>query len=294
VPELPEVETIRSDLALRFIGLRLEMLKILGERTIRRNKTNLEEVGPELLGRQLSDAKRYGKYLILELSGSQIGEISYLVVHLGMSGRFVLQLPEMPNGRDHTKMHVRFSEEDLYLWDPRTFGEVFLETGLDDLGRPMTLSKRLGIDPYLYPHNVAGALGEVAVRSSRAIKAVLLDQKVIAGLGNIYSDEVLFRSRVSPSFPVSALDKRGIERVAEAVVEVVNKAVVLRGSSLKDKSYMDLSGRPGSYQSEHLVYGRYSKACMVCGEDIDRVLIAGRYSSFCSICQQGADRWDYS
>ena len=286
MPELPEVETIRRDLSQYFSGLVLDEIAVFGKRTLRRSLWTSQEIAEALEGLVLVEVTRYGKFILIGFGSAATNVKHYLVVHLGMSGRFVRKAALLNCENDHTKLRLRFGAQELVFWDPRTFGEVFLEDELDQDGRPGSLSMTLGVDPIFDPKGVSRALFEVTKNSKRPIKSVLLDQGVVAGLGNIYSDEVLFRAHVKPTRRAGSLNTLEIETIVHMIQEVLNEAISMRGSSLNDKSYLDLAGLPGEYQQRVLVYGRHGKACGNCGSTIVRVQLCGRYSSYCQNCQR--------
>ncbi len=286
MPELPEVETVCRDLSERVCGCTLDEVNIFGKRTVRRSNWIARDIIDALQGLLLAKVARYGKFMVFYFEDQLPKPDLYLVVHLGMSGRFVYKKAIVDSGVDHSKLYLRFEDQELVLWDPRTFGEVFLERRLEGDGCPSTLRSVLGVDPILHPERVAFALKAEADRSKRPIKSVLLDQRVLSGLGNIYSDEVLFRCGLSPLRPMLSLGDLEIESLAKNIYEVLSEAISMRGSSLNDMSYLDLAGLPGGYQSKHLIYGRYGKTCSRCGSTVERVLLSGRYSSYCRDCQR--------
>ncbi len=286
MPELPEVETVCRDLSDYLCGLTLDEADIYGKRTIRRSTWTDKDIVHAIQGLQLAKVARYGKFILFYFEDYLTKSNPYLVVHLGMSGRFMYKSAVVSSGIDHSKLYLRFGDRELVLWDPRTFGEVFMEKHLEADGRPSTVSSVLGVDPILYREKVPLALKMAADRSKRPIKSVLLDQRVIAGLGNIYSDEVLFRCGLRPNRSIASLNGTEIEILAEGINEVLTEAIEMRGSSLNDLSYLDLAGLPGTYQRKHLIYGRYGKPCSRCGSIVERVLLSGRYSSYCRDCQR--------
>ena len=186
----------------------------------------------------------------------------------------VLHLAARPGGQ----------RDEMWFVDPRTFGEVVV---FDPSRANETVPElaRLGPDPVLDPFD--GEILAERLRGRRApIKQVLLDQRVVAGIGNIYADEVLHRARVRGDRAADRLSRRSVTRLAEAVVDVLHAAIEAGGSTLDDTQYVDVSGTTGSYQHEHRVYGREGEPCVTCGKGvIRRAMRGGRSSSWCPVCQ---------
>lgn len=288
MPELPEVETVRSGLAEKFVGRRIDRVEVGRERTVRR--TSREELTARLTGRRAIDARRRGKYLLFTLdSGDE------LMIHLRMSGQVLVTHPDEERP-DHCHVVLTLGERvdddgptetpaELRFVDPRTFGEVI---AYDPRRVPPVLPElaRLGIDPIS-----DGLTDEDMVRilscTRRPLKAVLLDQHLIAGIGNIYADEILHRARLHPLLSAASLERRHVRRLREAVVEVLEAAIALGGSTLRDARYVDTSGSGGGYQDLHRVYGRSGEMCATCHRGrIASARIAGRTSCWCPRCQR--------
>ncbi|OFW57305.1 MAG: DNA-formamidopyrimidine glycosylase [Candidatus Solincola sediminis] len=273
MPELPEVETIRRQLQAELPGLRIEKCKVgLGRlvthpspRTYCRN----------LAGRTIGNICRRGKYLIFELDNHLD-----LVIHLGMTGS--LSLVESP--REYPRhTHIVFGLSDgrqLIYVDPRTFGETAVLKHADY--SPLRGLASIGPEPLatdFTPERLAAALKGTAL-----IKAALLDQRRIAGLGNIYADEILHRAGINPCRRLNELSPVDIERLHTSIHEVLNEAINGRGSTISD--YVDLEGEKGGFQNLLRVYGRSDEGCPVCGERICMMRIAGRSSHYCPSCQK--------
>jgi len=266
VPELPEVETI-----VRELRPRLEGAVIAGARVARRDyvRTPRPSAGAHLAGRRVEAVRRHGKRLALVLAprGS-------VVVHLGMSGRIDLGSPSAPVAR-HTHFRLSFPDRDLEMrvTDPRRFGGVRVEPDRDgagdDLG-PDALALRLPGFRHL-------------LARPRQVKALLLDQRAIAGLGNIYCDEALFAAGIHPRALASDLDGDEVRRLHAAIRRVLGDAIRHRGSTIRD--YRGTDGRGGGYQDRHRVYGRAGAPCPRCGSAIARIVTAGRSTHFCPRCQ---------
>jgi formamidopyrimidine-DNA glycosylase len=278
VPELPEVETVRRGLERHLVGRRIVTVEVGRERTVRR--TSREALIAGLSDTVVERADRRGKYLLLPLDSGDT-----LMIHLRMSGQVLLAA----GGSDrpaHTHVVMRLDDgREAWFVDPRTFGEVVVF----DPGRvehELPELARLGVDPIAERFDVdvlRAALGT----SRRALKPMLLDQHVIAGIGNIYADEILHRARLRPDRAASSLDRRRVGELHRAIVEVLSEAIDAGGSTLGDAQYVDLMGEGGSYQDDHRVYGRGGERCSTCGRGwIQRVVTGGRGTHFCAVCQR--------
>ena len=275
MPELPEVETVARGLQRTVAGRR-----ILG---VALGKTDFIDdaalVERELPGRTIQKVERYGKFLLLRLSGSELenGGESALLVHLGMTGMLMPMAVNEPHAK-HTHVVMQLDDgRELRYVDARRFGRMAYLAG-DVLRKEL---QRFGADP------LDAGLEEFAERISgrRArIKALLLDQRVIRGVGNIYADESLWRAKIHPAQLGARLKPEQAKRLYRALQEILKKAIVLRGSSISD--FLDAEGMPGEYQRHHRVYGREGEACFRCRTRIRRMIVAGRSSYFCPRCQR--------
>ncbi len=282
MPELPEVETVRRGLLDAFVGRRIERVEVGRERTVRR--TSPEELIARLTNRRATDARRRGKYLLFDLdSGDE------LMIHLRMSGQVLIASPEDERpAHCHvvlTLEETNLPRAELRFVDPRTFGEVI---AYDPRRMPPVLPEldRLGIDP-ITDELTKQDVFEIMARTSRSMKAVLLDQHVIAGIGNIYADEILHAVRIHPARPASSIDRRKVAALCEAITSVLTRAVELGGSTLRDARYVDITGSGGSYQHQHRVYGRAGEPCLTCGRGrLKSARIAGRTTTWCPNCQR--------
>ena len=293
MPELAEVETVRRDVDGEFAGRVIDHVSATGIRTLRRHH-HPGELVERVQGRKLLGAGRRGKYLLMHLDSGDV-----VVIHLGMSGQLLLAVPDDPPVR-HT--HVAFTFDDgrqLRFVDPRTFGEVFVTTAAGPGAVPAELSK-LGLDPLAPdpgpdPGDGPGPGGDarpaedrfVAVLAGRAtrLKPLLMDQTRIAGIGNMYADEILFAAGLRFDRPAGTLGEDDARRLFRAAVAVLSDAVAHRGSSLADEQYRDLYGRLGGYQALHNVYAREGSPCRRCSTPIERVKAGGRSNFFCPRCQ---------
>ena len=277
VPELPEVETIRRQLAERVIGETITSVSVTGRRTVRRQP--VEEFVARVSSQRIAAARRWGKFLLIDLDDAEV-----LVIHLRMSGQ--LRLEEDGDAELVAHTHLRLglsSARELRFVDPRTFGEMFVADDLDGRGVPRAIA-HLGCDPIV--EELSGArLSRLCANRSVALKTLLLDQRMVAGIGNIYGDEICYRARVRPSRQAGQLTKGEYIRVANATRRVLELAIALQGSTLKDERYRDLVGGLGTYQDRHEVYGRTGLGCRRCATPIERLILGGRSAHYCPRCQ---------
>ncbi len=278
MPELPEVETVRAGLEQAVIGKTIRDVVVSGRRTVRRQDPVAFAVA--LFGRTLLQARRRGKYLLVDLDDGAV-----LVGHLRMSGQLRYFVPPLPEHEAHTHAVVSFEDHtELRFVDPRTFGELFVSVDLDDRGVPSEL-KGIGLDPLIDGIGPA-ALGAMLARHRQPLKAFLLDQRELCGIGNIYADEICFVARLSPERRTDTLTRRDVGRLALGITAVLAEAVRDGGSSLADERYRGLLGEPGSFQTRHAVYGRQGSPCPRCQRPVERSKVAGRSAHFCPRCQR--------
>lgn len=277
MPELPEVETIRRDLEREVVGRKIKDVEVKGLKTIRRHASKKQFVA-RLDGVKIKHVTRKGKYVLVHLDTGDV-----LVVHFGMSGQLLRAQPKDPVDK-HTHVTISFTQGgQLRFVDPRTFGEMFVTTP-EELTKEVPELAELGIDPVEEPISWT-VFGEMLMRRSVRLKALLTDQRFIAGLGNIYSDEILFQAGLRHDRPSDSLTTMEIRRLYRALVETLHDAVKYRGSTLGDEQYVDLFGRPGEYQNHHQVYDREGQACPRCRSTIVREKVGGRSTYFCRQCQ---------
>jgi formamidopyrimidine-DNA glycosylase len=275
MPELPEVETVVRGLQAVLPGRRILEVR-LGKTDFIENPPSLEE---NLPGARIRAVKRYGKFLVLELESAKPDDRARelaLLIHLGMTGQLVTCPPDARIA-PHTHVFLALDDgKELRYTDIRRFGSMRV---LLDGAREKALGS-LGLDPLEMTEEQFAA----ALRARRArIKALLLDQHVLRGMGNIYTDEALWRARIHPMRIGATLKRDEIHRLYRAVREVLNEAIRLRGSSVSD--YVDSEGQRGEFQLRHRVYQRDGKKCFRCGATIRRAIVAGRSSHFCPKCQ---------
>ena len=278
MPELPEVETVRRGLDRHLVGRRIVAVEVGRERVVRR--TSREALIAGLTDTVVLRAERRGKYLLLPLDSGDS-----LMIHLRMSGQVLLADggAERP---PHT--HVVMSLDDgreAWFVDPRTFGEVVVFDP-DHVDTELPGVAALGVDPIAddFPRK---ELRRIVRSTARALKPLLLDQHVIAGIGNIYADEALHRARLRPDRAADTLDAAATWRLHAAIIGVLTEAIAVGGSTLGDAQYVDLMGQTGSYQEDHRVYGRAGERCSTCGRGwIRRIVSGGRGTHFCPWCQR--------
>jgi formamidopyrimidine-DNA glycosylase len=269
MPELPEVETVRRDLSRLYPGQTLRSLTVTGPRTVRRHPA---ERLSALEGRAVRNLGRHGKHLIFEWDDGQT-----LVVHLRMSG----QLLACATGTatvPHTHAVLDFGPAgELHFVDPRTFGEFFLATSVLDELAHLGPDALLATPAYLTP---------VLADRRAPLKALLVDQRVLAGIGNIYADEICFAAGLRPFRPGGSLRRGQVARLVTAVTTVLEAAIAARGSTLGDQQYRDALGEAGFYQLEHRVYGRKGQPCLICGTPVERVQLGAKSAYQCRKCQR--------
>lgn len=280
MPELPEVETVRRSVHSAVVGSRIVDVEIGRERSVRRTGPLAVKAG--LLGGTFVDTRRRGKYLFFDLADG-----NSMMVHLRMSGRLLLAAPGSAR-EPHTHVVMRLeragaSPVELRFVDPRTFGEVVVFDPDSDL---VPETDRLGLDPLVDDFTFEAFRAAVSGRR-RGLKAVLLDQSVVAGIGNIYADEIMHRARLRWDRRVDTLSNAQLRTLHAATVRILAEAVAAGGSTLADTQYVDALGREGIFQTEHRVYAREGERCITCGRGfIRRVTGAGRSTHFCPVCQR--------
>jgi formamidopyrimidine-DNA glycosylase len=271
MPELPEVETVRRQLAPRLEG-RMLVAYVVRDARWTAPRAPAEVLGP-LVGRRVVALRRRGKYLIAEFE-----EELFLLMHLRMTGNL---LYDAPPGTPYTRAILAFDDEHtLSFADPRRFGTGWLLAGEPELDA--YLDARLGVEPFSEAFT-AEHLRALARRSRAPIKAFLLDQRRIAGVGNIYADEALFRARVHPLREAGRLTRAQWELLRDGVREALQGGIDARGATIDD--FRDLDGARGSFQNRFLVHRRAGEPCPRCGTPVRKLLVAGRGTYVCERCQ---------
>ena len=275
MPELPEVETVKRTLETKIVGKRITQVQVLLPKLIL--PLQIEEFKPKVEGSVISGLGRRGKYLLVELSSSFT-----LIISLRMTGRLVF-LPasqEVPMNK-HTHFVVEFEDRShLCFNDIRKFGTIHCMP-LEGVKTCSEIAK-LGPEPLGTDFSEAW-LKERLLTKNRKIKQLLLDQTFIAGIGNIYADEILFRARIHPETIAVTLSPHQVHSLYSAIREILAAAVLQKGTTIKD--YVDGEGNIGNYQSFLKVYGRKGQKCYDCGNEIKTIKLGGRTSHFCPECQ---------
>ena len=277
MPELPEVETIRRELDKEVVGKKVKAVDVETMRAVRRhpNKKNFVD---RLVGAKITGLKRRGKWLVFSLDTDEV-----LVVHLGMSGQLRRQANKDETAK-HTHVVITFTQKgQLRFIDPRTFGEMFVTTP-DELEGEVTELRDLGFDPVETPMAWT-AFGELLYQRKVKLKPLLMDQKFMAGIGNIYSDEILFQAGLRHDRLSNSLSTQEMRRLYRAIVETLHDAIKYGGSTLADGGYVDVFGEPGSYQEHHEVYDRVGEPCRRCRAPIQKMKISKRTHFYCEQCQ---------
>jgi formamidopyrimidine-DNA glycosylase len=272
MPELPEVETVRTQLEPVLTGRRFERVEIHDPRLVRPYEP--AEVAAELEGERVAAVERRGKYLIVRFESDRV-----LLIHLRMTG----SLRHSSDGLDkdpHCRAVVTLDDgSDVAYRDVRRFGTwLVLEPG--ELAP--YLSTRVGDEP-LDALFTAARLGERLAKRRAPIKAALLDQRTLAGLGNIYVDEALWRARINPLRPAESIDRNELRRLHNAIRAALEAGIARQGSTLRNYALPD--GSSGSMQDEFRVYGRGGEPCDRCGTPIAKTRVGGRGTWFCPTCQ---------
>jgi formamidopyrimidine-DNA glycosylase len=270
VPELPEVETIRRHLAPSVEGRRLERLTVLDERWCR--PLAPAEIAAAVEGRTVERLSRRGKYLVFELADE-----AFLLLHLRMTGTLLLDPPGTP---PHNRVWFELGDHRLAFADPRRFGTGELALGGNELDA--FFAARLGVEP-LQDEFTATHLHRLARVSRAPIKAFLLDQKRVAGVGNIYADEALFRARVHPLRPANRLTRAQVVALRDAVVASLEAGIAAKGATIDDFRHPD--GVSGAFQDQFLVHLREGEPCPTCGTAVRKLRAAGRGTYVCERCQ---------
>lgn len=276
MPELPEVETVRRTLEPRILG-RQVAVACLRRKDICEPLAGSKRTPEHMLqGATIVGTMRHGKQLAIYADNGQV-----VCVHLGMSGvlSWTTSLPKFAP-TDHAHAWWRFDDDSAMVFaDPRRFGGLWLAPNLPTLRREKWGT--LGIDGLMvYGH----ALHREAGQSERNVKAALLDQKVVAGVGNIYADEALFASGIAPTRACLTLSEADWDRLAASIRRVLGDAIAAGGSTLRD--YRDANGAMGSHQSRHAVYGRGGEACLTCRGVLTQATLGQRTTVWCKQCQR--------
>ncbi|WP_456273787.1 DNA-formamidopyrimidine glycosylase [Bacillus sp. AK031] len=274
MPELPEVETVRRTLAELVTGKKVKAVSVFWPKMVKL-PDEVEEFKLTLQGETIQGVDRRGKFLILNTDHYS------LVSHLRMEGRYGV-FPEDEPVDKHT--HVIFHFEDrteLRYKDVRKFGTMHLfPKGEESLSLPLS---QLGPEPFS-PDFTVSYLAERLGKTDRAVKAALLDQTLLVGLGNIYVDEALFRSGIHPARKAKSIKKSEMKKLHKEIIDTLSEAVEQGGSTIR--SYVNSQGQIGMFQQKLFVYGRKNEECRNCGKPIEKNVTAGRGTHFCPNCQK--------
>src|SRR5215469_8364330 len=269
MPELPEVETIANGLHKRVSGERIESVWV--GRKPEPLKSPAAEIARTLEGARVKEVRRVGKHIVFDLAGRNDGH-SQWIVHLGMTGRMLVADPESEVPK-HTHLVARLaSGKELRFVDPRRFGRLEVREG--SFSGPG--SEPLTID--------AEDFAQLFHRRTAPIKALLLNQNLLHGVGNIYADESLFRAGIRPRRRAHSLTRNELKKLHASLRKVLKEAIVAGGSSISD--YVDADGEEGFFQLRHRVYGRDGEPCLVCKKKIKKIVVAGRGTHYCPRCQK--------
>jgi len=271
VPELPEVETIVAGLRPKLTGLVIQDIRVFLPSLVRKDKTfRLQRIR----GKRIEAVRRRGKMIVIECQ-----DRLYLIFHLKMTGR-LLWASHRTRSDKHTRLVVSFRgrTDELCFRDVRKFGFVrCLETS-----DPLECQELRDLGPEPLDLDLESFIGLFRRRRGR-LKSLLLDQTFLAGIGNIYADEILFEARLHPLTPAVSLTRKQKEKLWAATGRVLRRAIAAGGSSIRD--FRDADGGEGLFQREHRVYGRASLPCPRCGRKVRSLKVGGRTSSFCPRCQ---------
>jgi formamidopyrimidine-DNA glycosylase len=272
VPELPEVETVVRDLRPRLLGKRINRLRV-GKLTLRRPWKRLW--ADWLVGQRIVDINRRGKWIIIRFENG-----SFLVIHLGMTGQLgVATAHAVLAPHTHMILDIAGTREQLRFRDVRRFGSATVFGSSEQLEEHF---RKVGLGPEPFRLDLKYWQGKLAT-TERNLKAVLLDQRIVAGIGNIYADEALFEACLHPRRRGCDLSVAEASGLRKAIGLVLRRAINRRGSSIRD--FVDGSGRQGSYQREFRVYQSVGQACPRCHTPIERIRLSGRSTHFCPCCQ---------
>lgn len=285
MPELPEVETIRRDLSQKVLNKKIVHLEILLKRIVKNDYTKFKK---EILNDSFLSIDRIGKLLIFKMKKSD----KYLLVHLKMTGQLIYCLGKsiiagghsdasdvrcLPN--QHTRVVFEFSDKGkLYFNDLRTFGYLKLVND-KELG---LVKEKFGIEPMDAGFNFDFLKGLLKNRKTN-IKALILNQNLISGIGNIYADEILFASHVMPTRLANSLNDSEIKLIVKNSKTILNKAILNRGTTFNN--YVDADGQKGNFSKLLKVYGRAGLKCKGCGGVVKKMKVAGRGTHYCDMCQ---------
>ena len=270
MPELPEVETIANGLHKRVAGDRIESVWV-GSKP-EPLKSSAAEISAALEGAEVQQVRRVGKHIVFDLGPGKNSKGNQWIVHLGMTGKMLVAAPETEIAK-HTHLIAKLgSGRELRFVDPRRFGR--LEVRSSSFSGPGAEPLNIGTKEF----------AQLFHRSKAPIKAALLNQKLLHGVGNIYADEALFRAHIRPRRRANTLTQAELRKLHAALQNVLQAAIAAGGSSISD--YVDADGEAGFFQIQHRAYGREGKPCLTCKTPIKKIVVGGRGTHYCPKCQK--------
>ena len=280
MPELPEVETIRRGLQKQIKNKQIKDIVINVDKIVK--KPSLREFITKIKDKKIKEIGRRGKYIIIHLDSED-----KLIVHLGMTGLLIYpydnKITEKEIKPKHNHLIFTFTDNtQLVFNDVRRFGKVYLISNINEIE---TLSK-LGVEPLEDYFTEEVFIQILNKKKNGKIKSFLMKQEFITGLGNIYANEVLYRSNIHPLRLISSLNKKEVGNLYQQIKLVLGEAVKLRGSTVADEAYRDTDGKKGKFAKKLQVYARKGEPCIKCGHSIEVVRIEGRSSFICPQCQK--------
>lgn len=283
MPELPEVETVRRGLNQVTLSQTIVGGEVLLQRTLA-YPFSVAEFWQGVTGTAIAQWHRRGKYLLAELVQFQdFTSAGWLGVHLRMTGQLLWVNPKDPLQK-HTRVRLFLDQhQELRFVDQRSFGQVWWVPPHLEISSIITGLKLLGPEPFSPEFSVA-YLTQRLQKSNRSIKTALLDQTVVAGVGNIYADEALFLSGIPPTTPCTALNPEQIQKLQSNIVQVLENSIEQGGTTIRN--FLNVEGVNGNYGGTAWVYNRKGEPCRLCGTAIERLKLAGRSSHFCPQCQR--------
>lgn len=298
MPELPEVESLRRSLKPYIVGKYINSITVhkpklvSGYGTVRQPlESKKQEFETKPIGSKITDVTRVAKNLIIHLSNGQI-----ILVHLKMTGQLVYQddkhnkvlgghpieLSESKLPNQHSHIVFELDQGTLYYNDVRMFGYVLLYPDLETLYKQGHFDK-IGLDPFDSQFTAQYLYQSLRTKKSK-LKTVLLDQSIVTGLGNIYADEVCFKAGILPTRIANTLTQKEVDKLYQAITEIIPKAVEMGGSSIAN--YIMADGSRGTYAREHKVYGKAGKPCHNCDKTLQKTIINSRTTVYCQFCQK--------
>ena len=278
MPELPEVETVRRTLSGLITGKQIVAIGTDWEKIM---NGGLQYFQDQLIGHRFTGVDRRGKYLLLRVDGNLT-----IVSHLRMEGKYALMVnKDMPYVRFQHVWFTFSDDSELRYFDSRKFGRMTIVKTGTEMQAIGGLSK-IGPEPVASDFLVADFTKKLA-RHKKAIKTVILDQSVVAGVGNIYADETLWLSRIHPEQAANSLDAAQIQRLHDNIIDELAEAIRLKGTTVH--SFVDAEGESGGFQDKLQVYGRKGEPCSRCGTPIVKIKVGGRGTHFCPHCQVRTD-----